>query len=67
MSCRWTCGGVPAPGEVAGIVRGAAAATYLELARARREEDFRWFARSQGMTGETIEALWRRLRGDEAR
>lgn len=37
------------------------AATYMELARQRREDDFRWFARSQGMTPEMVDALWREL------
>jgi hypothetical protein len=35
---------------------------YLELARAGRRDDFRWFALSQGVAVEMVEDLWRDTR-----
>ena len=60
MTCRYLRGvpAVTAPGE------GPAAdavATLLELALARRRDDFDWFAQSQGVPSERLEALWRGL------
>jgi hypothetical protein len=63
MSCRWACAGAatgPAP-LVALETVGDAAATYMDLARALRWDDFRWFARSRGMSPEAIDRLWREL------
>lgn len=54
MSCRWTCGA--AAGEDPRATDSAV--IYLELARERRREDFAWFAMSQGVPPETVEALW---------
>ena len=57
MSCRWArashasgASGVPAETD--------AAAVYRELARSRREEEFRWFARSQGVAQENVDRMW---------
>jgi hypothetical protein len=36
-------------------------ATYLDLVRAHRHDDFRWLARSHGVPPERLDALWRRL------
>ncbi len=60
MTCRWTLNlrgladaWLDAPGALA---------LYLELARQGREDDFRWFARSQGVPEDRLEPLWSGLR-----
>ena len=62
MSCRWTSAS-PLPTWPARDPGAGAelASVYADLARARREEDFRWLARSQGMRPETIDSLWQDL------
>jgi hypothetical protein len=42
-------------------LRKALVALYRELAEAGRWDDFRWLARSQGLTSERTAELWQRL------
>ncbi len=57
MSCRWTR--TSAAGDTDHHLDGSdAAAIYRELARGWRWEEFRWFARSQGVPYENIERMW---------
>jgi hypothetical protein len=60
MTCRWRCSRPAGPltepdtsatGSDAGVV-------YRELARAKRKEDFFWFARSEGVAVDRLESLW---------
>ncbi|MGH7392315.1 MAG: hypothetical protein ACREM3_23085, partial [Candidatus Rokuibacteriota bacterium] len=66
MSYRRSRGRVRRPWASGAPDEGSAqtAAEYADLARARRKDDFQWFARSQGMTPPMIEQLWRELRAD---
>jgi hypothetical protein len=52
MTCRAAC---------APPMSKALATIYRELAEAGRWDDFRWLARSQGLTTERIAELWARL------
>ena len=56
MTCRVTCARAAAAGEVLEL-----AGPYLDLAGSGRQEDFRWFARSQGVAAEDVERLWQRV------
>src|SRR5262245_28245299 len=64
MSPRGTSGTAQPPWAMGAPDEGDSqtAAAYIDLARARRKQDFRWFARSQGMASGMIEQLWRELR-----
>lgn len=57
MSCRWTLnvGGLPDTW----LDTSGGLAVYVDLAREGRKDEFRWFARSQGVPDERVEALWR--------
>jgi hypothetical protein len=58
MTCRWA----RARTSCSEIVSDpATAAIYLDLVRARRKDDFRWLARSQGVPPHLVEELWRGL------
>jgi hypothetical protein len=49
-------------GTEAGLSPTESAEIYLELARAGRREDFRWFALSQGVGLERVDKLWQETR-----
>lgn len=49
MTCRVACGSAVNLLDL-----------YLDLASSGRRDDFRWFARSQGVAAEDIERLWQR-------
>jgi len=61
MSCRWGCATPAAEPTEAEADLPQTLAVYVELIRARRREDFRWFARSQGVPADRIDALWEGL------
>jgi hypothetical protein len=59
VSCRALS---PRP-RVADLLTGTEAAELArDLAAADRRDDFRWFARSQGVPDERLDELWRHLR-----
>lgn len=61
MSCRWRCATASRAVGAADVDPGGSdtVATYLDLARAGRKDDFQWFGRSQGLPDDKIEELWR--------
>jgi hypothetical protein len=59
MTCRWTLNLGGRAEAAANAVDGLA--LYLELAREGREDEFRWFARSQGVPEERVDGLWRAI------
>jgi hypothetical protein len=63
MSCRWASwiNSPPIRPNSDPSEGGGLASVYADLVRARREADFRWLARSQGMRPEAIDTLWRDL------
>lgn len=56
MTCRLTCARAAAAGEALELP-----GPYLDLASSGRRDDFRWFARSQGVAAEDVERLWHRV------
>ena len=60
MTCRWTCDRSTVRRDQRELsLRGSeTGVVYLDLAAAGRKEDFVWFARSQGVSPDRIEALW---------
>lgn len=56
MTCRAACR--PASEATQGA---ALAEVYVHLFRAGRHEDFRWLARSQGLSADRADELWQQL------
>ena len=56
MSCRTAC-----RPTVDAEQDTALAEVYVELFRAGRREEFRWLARSRGLSGTRVDELWQEL------
>lgn len=56
MTCRVACR--TASEETEGT---ALAEVYVDLFQAGRDEDFRWLARSQGLSADRADELWRHV------
>jgi hypothetical protein len=62
MSCRWSCRSWPrAPLDRLAEEHPDLLVVLADLARSHRQNEFRWLARSQGVPGEDVEALWASL------
>lgn len=56
MTCRVACR------PASEVTEGAALAeVYIDLFLAGRDEDFRWLARSQGLSADRSDELWQQL------
>lgn len=62
-AARVSCRALSPHPRVADLLTGTEAAELArDLATAGRRDDFRWFARSQGVPDERLDELWRHLR-----
>lgn len=56
MTCRVACRPASEVTESTAL-----AEAYIDLFQAGRDEDFRWLARSQGLSADRADELWRQL------